>query len=66
MIVMMIAQTPSLKASIRATVRDLEPLSAILRDAIVANPLVSEALFYHRKSAQLVQRGGRSVYLSGL
>src|SRR5262245_45184389 len=47
MIVMMIAVTPSLKATIRATVPDLvEPLSAVLRDAIVANPFVSGALFY--------------------
>jgi hypothetical protein len=66
MIVMTIAVTPSLKATIRATVPDLEPLSAVLRDAIVANPLVSEAFFYHRKSAQSVQRGGDSFYLSGL
>src|SRR5262245_17017572 len=39
MIVMTIAVTPSLKAAIRATVSDLEPLSVILGDFILADPL---------------------------
>jgi hypothetical protein len=38
LIVMMIAITPSLKATIRATVPDLERLSAILGDFILADP----------------------------